>query len=248
MTITIPFYSTRSKTTGPCEVELLSRLTRRLFAVGDRRQRIYDRNEGIQAADVVGCNEIRLRNHYRMGREICRVADQLLPREGEDPLERYCQYDEHELPSRVSVHPEEDLQRQFARLKASLDEQVRAYPDEWLGVLAVRRETRDAVAQFLGETELGDSVGLQSENVDDRSFDPERRIVVSTLHSAKGTEFRCVHLVAADDFPYYTREKAFTAVTRAKTTLDVYHLGPLEGALEAALATPAVPDLNRILP
>ena len=125
---------------------------------------------------------------------------------------------------------------------------MRAYPDEWLGVLAVRRETRDAVAQFLGETELGDSVGLQSENVDDRSFDPERRIVVSTLHSAKGTEFRCVHLVAADDFPYYTREKAFTAVTRAKTTLDVYHLGPLEGALEAALATPAVPDLNRILP
>ena len=88
-----------------CEVELLSRLTRRLFAVGDRRQRIYDRNEGIQAARSVGCNELRLRNHYRMGREICRVADRLLPTEGEDRLEQYCQYDEHELPSRVSVHP-----------------------------------------------------------------------------------------------------------------------------------------------
>ena len=102
-----------------CEVELLSRLTRRLFAVGDRRQRIYDRNEGIQAARRVGCNELRLRNHYRMGREICRVADRLLPTEGEDRLEQYCQYDEHELPSRVSVHPEEDVQRQLARLKAS---------------------------------------------------------------------------------------------------------------------------------
>ena len=231
-----------------CEVELLSRLTHRLFAVGDRRQRIYDRNEGIQAARSVGCEEMRLRDHYRMGREICRVADGLLPTEGEDRLERYCQYDEHELPSRVSIHPEEDVQRQLARLKASLDEQVRAYPDEWLGVLTVRRETRDAVAEFLGETELSDSVSLQSEDADDRSFDPERRIVVSTLHSAKGTEFRCVHLFAADDFPYYTREKAFTAVTRAKTTFDVYHSGPVEGALESALATPAVPDLNGILP
>ena len=230
-----------------CEVELLSRLTRRLFAVGDRRQRIYSRNEGIQAARGVGCNEMQLRNHYRMGREICRVADRLLPTEGEDRLEQYCQYDEHELPSRVSVHPEEDVQRQLARLKASLDEQVRAYPDEWLGVLAVRRETRDTVAEFLRETELGENVILQSEEADDRSFDPERRVVVSTLHSAKGTEFRSVHLIAADDFPYYTREKAFTAVTRAKTTFDVYHSRTLEGALESALATPAVPDLNGIL-
>ena len=231
-----------------CEVELLSRLTRRLFAVGDRRQRIYERNEGIREAQRVGCNEIGLRNHYRMGREICRVADRLLPTDGEDRLEEYCQYDDHELPSRVSVHCEEDLQAQLPRLGASLDEQVRAYPDEWLGVLAVRRDTRDAIAEFLRETDLGESVILQSEDAEDRSFDPERRIVVSTLHSAKGTEFRCVHLIAADDFPYYTREKAFTAVTRAKTTFDVYHSGPLEGALESALATPAVPDLNGILP
>ena len=230
-----------------CEVELLSKLTRRLFAVGDRRQRIYDRNEGIQTARRVRCDEKRLRNHYRMGRKICSVADRLLPTEGEDRLEQYCQYDEHELPSRVSVHPEEDVQRQLARLQASLDDQLRAYPEEWLGVLAVRRETRDAVAEYLRETELGENVILQSEEADDRSFDPERRIVVSTLHSAKGTEFRSVHVIAADDFPYYTREKAFTAVTRAKTTLDVYHFQPLEGALESALATPAVPDLNGIL-
>ena len=67
-----------------CEVELLSRLTRRLFTVGDRRQRIYNRNEGIQAARRAECEEMRLRNHYRMGREICRVADRLLLTEGEN--------------------------------------------------------------------------------------------------------------------------------------------------------------------
>ena len=231
-----------------CEVELLSRLTRRLFTVGDRRQRIYNRNEGIQAARSTGCKEMRLRNHYRMGREICRVADRLLLMEGENRLEEHCQYDEHELPSGVSVHTDEDFEQQLARLKARLDEQLRAYPDEWLGVLTVRRDNRDAVADYLGDTDLAESVTLQSEDTDDRSFDPERRIVVSTLHSAKGTEFRCVHLIAAEEFPYYTREKAFTAVTRAKTTFDVYHSGALEGALESALATPAVPDLDRILP
>ena len=128
-----------------CEVELLARLTRRLFAVGDRRQRIYDRNEGILAAREVGCAELRLHNHYRMGRAICRVADRLLPTEGDDRLEKYCQYDERELPSRVSIHREEDVPRQLARLTVSLDEQVRAYPNEWLGVFAVRRETRDEI-------------------------------------------------------------------------------------------------------
>ena len=230
-----------------CEVELLSRMTRRLFAVGDRRQRIYERNEGIQEAQRVGCREMRLRNHYRMGREICRVADRLLPTEGEEPLEQYCQYDERELPSRVSVHPEEELDHQLDRLRARLGEQTRAYPDEWLGVVAVRRDTRDAVAQFLNGTELGDMVNVQSEDAEDRTFDSERRIVVSTLHAAKGTEFRCMHFMAADDFPYYTREKAFTAVTRAKTTFDVYRSGPLEGAFEAALATPTVPNLDGIL-
>ena len=230
-----------------CEVELLSGLTRRLFAVGDSRQRIYDRNEGIHAALGAGCTERRLRNHYRMGMRICRVADRLLPIQGMDRLEQYCQYDERALPSRVTVHPGDELEGQLERLKLNLDSQLRAYPDEWLGVLSARRTTRNAVANFLSQTDLRESVLLQSDDTDDREFDEERRIVVSILHSAKGTEFRSVHFVAADKFPHYTREKAFTAVTRAKTTLDVYHSEPMEGALESALATRSVPDLEGIL-
>ena len=58
-----------------CEVELLSRLTRRLFTVGDRRQRIYDRNEGIRRALDVGCKELTLQKHYRMGPKIYNIAD-----------------------------------------------------------------------------------------------------------------------------------------------------------------------------
>ena len=95
--------------------------------------------------------------------------------------------------------------------------------------------------------DLKNNIIVQSDDEDDRAFDSQRRVVVSTLHSAKGTEFRSVHFVAADDFPYYTREKAFTAITRAKTTLDVYHSHPMEGALESALAQPRIPNLDEIL-
>ena len=102
------------------------------------------------------------------------------------------------------------------------------------------------VADFLRRLggEFRDTVCVQSDDEGSRTFDPERRIVVSTIHSSKGTEFRCVHFLGADDFPHFTREKAFTAVTRAKTTLDVYHRDPMEGALESALAQRQEPDLG----
>ena len=229
-----------------CEIKLLSRLTRRIFAVGDSRQRIYDRNEGIQTALDVGCVVHQLRYHYRMGPKICRVADRLLPAEDAELLEEYCQYDDRERPSRVSVHQTGNLLQQLEKLVPTLDRQLRAYPNEWLGVIAVRSSTRDTIAESLIKSKLGTNVVVQSDDRQSRTFDPGRRIVVSTLHSVKGTEFRSLHFLAADDFPFFTREKAFTAVTRAKTTLDVYHSRPLNGALESALAEPQVPDLDGI--
>lgn len=184
-----------------CEVALLSRLTRRLFTVGDLRQRIYDRNEGIQSALAAGCKERTLQYHYRMGPKVCRVADKLLAAGDGDSLEENCQYDDHELPSRVSVHSPLPFEKQLRKLEVNLYTQIRAYPDEWIGILVSRRNMVERVAQSLRQSELQDSVSVQSDEEEDRIFDPERRIVISTIHSSKGTEFRCVHLVAADDFP-----------------------------------------------
>ena len=116
---------------------------------------------------------------------ICRVADRLLPIQGMDRLEQYCQYDERALPSRVTVHPGDELEGQLERLKLNLDSQLRAYPDEWLGVLSARRTTRNAVANFLSQTDLRESVLLQSDDTDDREFDEERRIVVSNTTFGK---------------------------------------------------------------
>lgn len=226
-----------------CEVHLLSALTRRLFVVGDSRQRIYERNEGIQAALAAGCKEMNLSYHYRIGPAICDVADKILALTNGPPLSQYCQYDDHEFPSKVDVHamPFED---QLESLRDRLVDQLVAYPGETAGIIAARRSTRDAIGQFLQSTVLVDRVFVQSEDDNEFAFAPERPIVVSTLHSAKGTEHRCVHFLAADDFPYYTRERGFTMVTRAKTTLDVYHAMPMEPSLESALSRRKPPDLE----
>ena len=229
-----------------CEIELLSRLTLRLFTVGDRRQRIYDRNEGIQSALDAGCEERTLQYHYRMGPKIYGVADKLRAAGDGVPLDKNSQYDDHELPSRVSVHSSISFEEQLRKLEENLHMQVRAYPDEWIGILASRKETMEKIADFLYQGELRDNVHVQSNEEESRTFDPERRIVVSTVHSSKGAEFRCVHFVAADDFPYFTREKAFTAVTRARTTLDMYHERPMDGPLESAVAERQTPNLGRL--
>ena len=92
-----------------CEVELLSKLTKRLFVVGDREQRIYDKNEGLRTAKEVGCEEYGLKFHYRLGRKICAVADRLRSGANPESLEQNCQYDERARPSRVEVHRAADI-------------------------------------------------------------------------------------------------------------------------------------------
>lgn len=72
-----------------------------------------------------------------------------------------------------------------------------------------------------------------------RDFDPTLPIWVSTVHSSKGLEFRCAHVVAADlfaEFHEHERRVAFTAVTRAKTALAIYHDQPLHPFFASALA------------
>jgi ATP-dependent exoDNAse (exonuclease V) alpha subunit len=55
-----------------------------------------------------------------------------------------------------------------------------------------------------------------------------------TVHSAKGSEFRAVHLLEGEAFKPHNRELAFTAATRAKTEVSVYHVNPLLGHMVPA--------------
>jgi superfamily I DNA/RNA helicase len=227
------------------EVELLGMLSRNLFLVGDARQRIYARNEGMAAARGLQCQELALRYHYRIGRKICEVGDRILPDPSNVPLSKFSQYDELRLPSSAKLHTLPSMSAQANELIRKVDTQLRAYPEEWIGVIAPRNKDVSFIHEQFQKTPLANRVSLHDE--DSREFNPQLPIVLLTAHSSKGTEFRAVHFFAADEFGHrYTREKAFTVVTRAKTSLDVYHTGPIDGSLQGALSPERVPDPKEV--
>lgn len=227
------------------ELELIAKLSRNLFFVGDGRQRIYDRNEGMDTAQRLGCKVMPLKYHYRIGRRICQVADRILPDESNVPLTEFCQYDEVRLPSSARLHALPTLEAQANELISRVETQLRAYPGEWIGVIAPRNEDASYVYERFQKTKLADKVCLH--NSESREFDSDLPVVVLTAASSKGTEFRAVHLFVAEAFGHhFTREKAFTVVTRAKTSLDVYHTGPIDGSLQAALSPERVPDPKEV--
>jgi superfamily I DNA and RNA helicase len=67
----------------------------------------------------------------------------------------------------------------------------------------------------------------------------ETRVVASTIHSAKGLEFRAVHFGACESIGSTGRNNqkrlAFTAVTRAKTSLCFYWSGSVPPYLTDAI-------------
>jgi superfamily I DNA/RNA helicase len=76
------------------------------------------------------------------------------------------------------------------------------------------------------------------------SLDPQKRILVGTIHGAKGLEFRALHLMGMEGISRFRLNRtriAYTAVTRAKTSLAIYRsdglIGPLENGI-AALEPP----------
>ena len=62
-------------------------------------------------------------------------------------------------------------------------------------------------------------------------------MIVGTIHSTKGMEFRTCHIVSAECIKKFATQKkmAFTAATRAKTSLNIYNHEALPGYLEMGL-------------
>lgn len=82
---------------------------------------------------------------------------------------------------------------------------------------------------------IGDQVHVQ--HGDYESLSTDRRVVVTTIHGAKGLEFRAGHIISADLVKKFRLQKkmAYTAVTRCKTSLAVYHQNDLPGYFEKGL-------------
>jgi superfamily I DNA/RNA helicase len=152
------------------------------------------------------------------------------------PLEPGSQYDEQSIPSKVEVVRCADVNEQAAKALESIRLQMKAYPDELLGIVCPTHEVLRALRAVMEGSDLLQYSTIQGGG-DAISFSPKTRIAACTIHAAKGLEFRTVHLLGTEELRKFPHQKnlAFTAVTRAKTTLSVYHTGILPGYFAAAI-------------
>ncbi|UYO53754.1 UvrD-helicase domain-containing protein [Rhodopseudomonas palustris] len=239
------------------EMEIIRRFAKQVFVVGDSRQRIYDAHGSIDYLKRTVDNVKELRFHYRNGTKICRVADGI---RGEvdtaDGMEQTSNYDERKYPSTVLHVSGEPLSVQLESAITEIETQLRAYPDEMIGVLCPRLEELDVTARTLINSSLASSIQVQRFADGYETFDPKRRVIVTTIHGAKGLEFRALHLLSMEKikkFPKNQKHMAYTAVTRAKTSLAIYHDSTLPGYLDNGLLAaanqpvrlPEIPDLFR---
>ena len=219
------------------EVRIIRAFGDRIFAVGDNNQRITGKTGALEKLEELGAQKATLRHHYRNGIKICRVADGIKNvLEHADGMETTSNYDEGTYPSTVEVVGGRPLVEQVDEAVARIKTQLQAYPGEMIGVLCPRAEDLKLVAATLYASDVAGEVQVQQAG-GYTPMDDAYPVVVSTVQGAKGLEFRAVHLMAADKLKNFATQRnlTYTAVTRAKTTLVVYHDAALAGYFEKGI-------------
>lgn len=237
----------------PEEIALFGKLAEHLFFVADSCQKIYSGEDAISPIEQLVHEVIDLKFHYRNGRKICNFADDLMKgSNGYQPRSGTSQYDESRRPSNVEIIPGIPLPEQVLLTIKSLENQLRTYPGESLAILCPRREELEAVSGLIKASSLS---GLCTFSSTDESieFSDSKPIIVCTTHASKGLEFTCVHILGAEFFSKFRdlqKKLAYTAITRSKTSLSIYHEHVLPRSLDAACAArlgpPKRPALNSI--
>jgi superfamily I DNA/RNA helicase len=239
----------------PDEISLFKQLAGELFAVADSRQQIY-KDEAAEAEPLAAIRAAvdkvhELKFHYRNGRRICELADLMMKdKDYHQSLLEYCNYNESANPSSVTIF-KGSLADQCREIAAALRNQLKVYPSELLAVVCAKREHVDEVFRLLqGVSDIAPKLCKIDE--DDAAFDGTKPICVSTIHGAKGLEVRALHFAAAEHVKKvpHQRKVGFTAITRAKTSLGIYHEDELKGWFEGAVEglkppkpTPSLSDL-----
>ena len=236
----------------PEEIEIFAKLGTTLFAVADRRQKIYSGEEPFDVLETVVENKAELRHHYRNGLNISRFADEI----GRDRVQfqsiaESCNYNEEERPSSVRFELCGSLEEEIESVISKLAGQLTTYPDERIGIISPSRDVARRVWEALSVTEFAQWVSFHGEDEVAR-FEDTIRICVSSLHASKGLEYRVLHVLSCENFARrpLPRFLAFTAATRAKTALYLYSSGDLLGFLDQAIAslepTSALPTLGQL--
>lgn len=233
------------------ELEALLSLSDNVCICGDARQGIYQRN-GLEVATKMGLQQHTLKRHFRIGQRVAKVADRLMPPpNGQSGLEATSNYNPREQgESSAKLHPCDSRDEQFAKMLALIRIQLDAFAGDTIGVFCGAKDTRKELRERFDATELADKVAVHGVDVDS-SFMGGRPIHVITIHGAKGTEFRAVHMYATEElanFPLNRSRLGFTAITRAKTALNAYRTGDTNRSLENAFSEPKHFDLEDLLP
>lgn len=236
----------------PEEIDVFRALTPRLIAVADAKQSIHQTGDAIAHLRSVVDDTVELHFHYRSGHKICVVADALFgENSGTDGLASSCNYDEKANPSSVEYERCEDIDEQANKIVENLRIQRRAYPDEMLAVVCPRNAELEKIWAVIDNSELA-SVAVLQRSQDHTEFTANTRICVCTIHAVKGLEARVLHIASAEYIKRFASQRrlAFTAVTRAKTSLTIYSSDDLPGFVEGGLAAltpssdlPDIPDV-----
>lgn len=233
------------------ELGALLGLSDNIAICGDARQGIYGK-DGLSAVEVLGLQPHTLRRHFRIGQKIARVADRLMPPEdASDSLEATSNYDlKAQGVSSAYMIPCASRDEQFVKMLEKIRIQLDAFKDENIGIFCGRRETLKELRKRFNDTDLASQVCVHGVD-DDSSFLSNKPIHVMTIHAAKGTEFRAVHLFGAEELVNFRLRRSrlsYTAITRAKTALNVYRTGDTNRQLENAFAEPRHMELDDLFP
>lgn len=226
------------------EVKALMQVSDRITVSGDTKQSIYESGQTIPMLEALGFAKTELRFHYRIGSAIADVADKALqPEKTSDLLRANCNYREDELQSRAELLEFVDRQAQFDAMLKTIERQLRSYPGEGIGIIVPRTFLVEELRAMFDKTPLANSIAYHGDDSVDHSFQSGKFVHVIVLKSAKGTEFRAVHLFGLEElkYPQNRRELLFTAVTRAKTALTGYHTGRILGSVSTAFAKMQAP-------
>lgn len=222
----------------PEEISIFSKLSNQLYAVADIKQKIYGTANPLPRLRQIVSQAIKLTFHYRNGPEICRLADLIGASFGNYvPFEESSLYDDEAEPCTVEAFQVRDESEQFRLLFERLTLQLRTYPGELIGILTPRKERPADIAKRLEEAGFEGLYTLHGGG-NYGHFTEDSPICVSTLHSAKGLEFRASHMIDLDGLSGMGRQRhlAYTGVTRTKTALSLYHEGAAPPFLLHALA------------
>jgi superfamily I DNA/RNA helicase len=232
------------------EIRIFAAISTVLVAAADKFQQVYEVGHGLPELEKLIKTHHSLGYHFRNGRDICRIADQILTGyEDHQPLLPNAQYDEQAYPVKIAVKSGLTVEAQADAIYEQVKDQLIAYPEETIGIICPRNEEVAAIASRLEHLGLGDYMTLCRSD----SFDAEAPIWLSTMSAAKGLEFRCAHLAGLDFLKRMggiQKRLAYTAVTRAKTALSFYYevsVPPyLAGALKVVAPTSGAITKGRI--